>query len=529
MGNTRKKTVYFFAAIFLFTFISSFLIFGMINLKESNCFLTIFWMTGFIVLTINIGYMLVCTLVACFTKETILNSKQINDIPKTAIVYVVRNEHPDVLRKNLTYSFENNFQDNIDLWLLSNSDDDEFIQNEQKVLFELRERFGFNRIGYYQTFKNPLRRKHICIHQWLHEYPCYKYFLVCDADSQLPERSVLKLVGKAEHPANRSIVLFQSKINIHETTTYFNKFLAIGQDMCQRIYSRANQKVFGRAVSYGSGCLIRCKEFKEINVPDWVLSHDIWDTVSLEEKNYHVVFCGDVITYGSFPNNYIEYLKRSQRWIKGTLESLPVCLKADIPAGTRFMVLYPSYMYAIQPLFLLWIMSGFFYNNAMWETMFITQKYAFLGGSFVDLEMGSHMFITMTIVAGHRFVKCRNIKEVALVFVELFSTLLLCLNTIVFDSVSVVKWFFTRKKGMEWVSMKKDPEQKLLLVDVVKSLWPITLFGITCLILGIVYSPLWALFAAPFLCSFILGIPVTYYTSRLCTSKTNFNSVPTKK
>ncbi|MCD6459846.1 glycosyltransferase [bacterium] len=514
MGANKKKTFYFFLAIFLFTFISSLLIFGMINLKESSFFLTIFWMIGFIVLTINIGYMFTCTLIACTTKEPILEEKPVSEIPKTAIVYVVRNEHPEVLRKNLAYSIENNYQDNIDLWLLSNSDDEEFIENEQKVLSELRKKFGNDRIGYFQTFKNHLRRKHICIHQWLNTYRQYKYFLVCDADSQIPQGALLKFVSKAEHPDNRSIVLFQSKINIHEKTTYFNKFLAIGQDICQRIYSRANQKVFGRAVSYGSSCLIRCKEFKEINVPDWVLSHDIWDTVYLEEKNYHVVFCGDVVTYGSFPNNYIEYLKRSQRWIKGTLESLPVCLKKNIPAGTRFMVLYPSYMYAIQPLFLLWIMSGFFYNNTMWKTMFVTQKYAFLGGSFVDLEMGSHMFITMGIVAGHRFVKCRSIKEVALVFVELFSTLLLCLNTIVFDSISVVKWLFTRKKGMQWVSMKKGPEQKLFFIDVVKSLWPITLFGIICLVLGVVYSPLWALFASPFLCSFIFGIPVTYFTSK---------------
>ena len=72
---------------------------------------------------------------------------------------------------------------------------------------------------------------------------------------------------------------------------------------------------------------------------------------------------------------------------------------------------------------------------------------------------------------------------------------------------------------MEWVAMKKDPEQKLLFVDVVRYLWPITLFGITCLILGSIYSPLWALFASPFLCSFIFGIPVTYYTSKRLNSK----------
>ncbi|MDP3981372.1 MAG: glycosyltransferase [Chlamydiota bacterium] len=512
--NTSKKTFYYFSAILFFASFSCYFIFGMIDYSKSHILIALFWMTGFAVLTLNVCYMLVSTLVACFSKPSYLQEQISESIPPTAIIYIVRNEHPEVLKTNLKQSLEKSADANSDLWLLSNSDLDDYVEDEKNIIDALQQQYGKERVAYFQTYQNPLRRKHICIQQWLSQYQHYRYAIVCDADSILPKGSLSQLVAKAEHPDNRDIVLFQSKINIAKGNTYFARFLGHGQDICQRIYAYANQKVFGRGVSYGSGCLIRCAEFRTIDVPDWVLSHDIWDTVLLEEKGYRVVFCPDVVTYGSFPGNYIEYLKRSKRWIKGTLESFPVAMRKNISPGTRFMVVYPVYMYSIQPLFLLWIFSGFFYNPKMWDSLFVVQKYAFLGGSLVDMEMGSHLFVTMSVVAGHRFVKCRNIQEIRSSVMELFATVLLCLNNIIFDSVTVVKWLLVRKKGLAWVSMKKDPNISLSLLEVAKVLWPVSLMGLICLLMGLFYNPLWCLAASPFLCSFILGIPIAYLTGK---------------
>lgn len=419
----------FLSSIFLFAFLSSFWMYGMINFSSSNLFLAVFWMSGFVILTFNVGYMLISSFISFVMKDEPLKEKDLSILPPTAIIYVVRNEEEEVLLNSMYRSFRENFRDSVDLWLLSNSDLEEYVDGEKKVILTLREYFGEERVGYFRTQRNPLRRKHVCIQEWLAAHPEYKYFLVCDADSKLPPDSLLKLVQKAEHPENRDIVIFQSQINIQGATTYFAKFLGYGQDICQRIYARANQKVFGRGVSYGSGCLIRCKEFSEIHVPDWVLSHDIWDTVFLEEKKYQVVFCGDVITFGKFPGNYVECLKRSRRWIMGTLESLGIILRKKIPAGTRFMALYPIYIYLSQPIFFLWIIAGFFLDSKLWDTLFVVQRYALLGANYVDLEMGSHLLVTLFIVTGHRFIKCKNLKEMGMVFLELIVSLLICLNS----------------------------------------------------------------------------------------------------
>lgn len=458
--------------------------------------------------------MLVCSLVSLLVKEHLLEEKSFGTFPKTAIIYVVRNEDATVLFNNLKSTFENNYKENVDLWLLSNSDFQEVKKEENRVIGDLQRIFGKERLGYFSTLCNFLRRKHVCVHEWLHAHEEYKYMMVCDADSVIPSGALEKLVRKGEHPDNSGVVLFQSQINVANKTTYFSGFLGSGQDFCQRIYARANQIVFARGVSYGSGCLIRCKDFREIKVPDWVLSHDIWDTIYLEERGRRVVFCSDVVTYGGFPNNYIDYVKRSERWIKGTLESFQTIIRKKIPVGTRVMVSYPIYMYCAQPIFFLWILSGFFQDVKMWKPLLVAQKYAFLGGSMVDLEMSSQLFITLGIIKLHRFVKCKTMKEIGMVFLDLFASLLLCLNNLVLDSLSVIKWLFVRQKGMAWVPTPKKITDAMGLIPVIKKLWPSTLMGVAGLVLGCLYSPVWTIIASPFLCSFILGIPLAYLTGK---------------
>jgi membrane glycosyltransferase len=509
--NSREKV--FFLCVGGLTALSCFLICGMIDFGESHFLLAVFWLLGFTILTFNVSYMLVCTFISFFLKPDILAERNIANIPKTAIIYVVRNESEDVIRKSLEGSFRNNFLDQVNLWLLSNSDDPAYIEMEKRVIHEFQTMFGLDRVGYFQTYENSLRRKHVCIQQWLKAFPEYRYFLVCDADSILPQDGLIRLIRKAEHPANREIALFQSQINIGERPTYFARLMGHGQDICQRIFARANQKVFGRGVSYGSGSLIRCAEFRDIEVPEWALSHDIWDTLALEEKGYRVAFCSDVITLGSYPANYLEYLKRGQRWIRGTLESFSACRTAKVSAGTRFMAVYPIYMYSVQPLFLLWILSGFFYNANTWESLLVTQKYSFLGGALFDMEMGSHLVMTMTVVSGHRFFKCKNWKELRMSIAELLTSILLCLNNILFDSFVVLKCFLKPERGAPWVAMKKGRPQNLSLREAAKRLWPATLIGVVGWILGLIYNPLWLLAASPFLLSFLLGIPMTYLTS----------------
>jgi membrane glycosyltransferase len=473
-----------------------------------------FWMSGFVLLSLNVSYFVVTLVVWALTNDTQLPEAALTTLPPTAIVYVVRNEPAKVVLGNLAYSLENNLVDHLDAWVLSNSDLDEYLAAEERVIETLRAQFGGRRVRYFRVSRNPLRRKHVCVHEWLVEHPEYQYVLICDADSQLPSGSVWRLVAKAEHPDNADVVLLQSQISVAEQPTPFVRILALTQDICQQLYASVHQRVFNRCVSYGSGHLVRASEFAKLQVPDWVLSHDIWDTVSLEEKGGRVVFCGDVRTLGSFPANYIEYLGRSRRWILGTLESVRFCATRRIPLGTRFMTLYPTYMYLFQPLFTVWIAASVLCDEQPWRPLLFAQKYAVLGASAVDLEMGSHLALTLAIALAPRVLRCTTIGSAARVFGDVVTSILLCLTSILFDSLAVLEFLVAGKKGREWVSMKKGEPEQLQLRVVVRKLWPAAAVGVAGLAGGLLYAPGWTAVAAPFFCAFLLSIPLAYCTGR---------------
>ncbi len=85
----RTSTICHFAALGLFTIVSCYLIFGMINVPQSNKALAVFWMIGFTVLTLNVGYMLVSTIAALVTrKKPFLREAELDTLPNTAIVYL---------------------------------------------------------------------------------------------------------------------------------------------------------------------------------------------------------------------------------------------------------------------------------------------------------------------------------------------------------------------------------------------------------------------------------------------------------
>ena len=509
-----RNALLFLATTALLAGASTYLLCGMLRFSATNLVLAAAWVLGFAILFLNVAYMLVAALVSRGFPERRLAASAGGSSPPTAIVYVVRNEAAAPLFEKMRASFAGNASSQADLWLLSNSDSPPHAAAERRLLSRLRETFDRNRVHLFVPADNPLRRKHTALDRWLAAHPEYDYLVVCDADTLLPPGSVAALVGKAEHPENRGVGLFQSRIHALPGATYFSRWLGGGQEICQKIYASAHQKAFGRGVSFGSGCLIRCRALRQIEVPDWVLSHDIWDTALLEAAGHRVVYAGDVVTYGEFPGTYVEYLKRSRRWILGTLESLAVCRRPGPPLATRLMLLYPSYLYLAQPVFLLWILGGFFLGTGPGQELLPTQRYAFLGAAYVDLEMGSHLVLTLSIVIGHRFAQCRSLGEAWRIVCELTGSVILCLNGVFYTSVSVCEWLVSSLRGREWVPMRKRHEA-LGWRRAATALWPTTGLGLLGLIFGFRYSPDWALVALPFLLSFAASIPVTFWTGQL--------------
>jgi membrane glycosyltransferase len=279
----------------------TFLLARMINWQETNRVISALWIAGFFCMILNLTYTVIMTICSFFIKAQYLPEAHLSHIPKTAILYVIKNE--DIIvkdRMESTLAF--NRDANIDLWLISNSDDVSKINEEQFIVTYLQDRFVGTNIRYYRPHNNPLGRKHVAIRQWISDNDKYEYFIVCDADTVLCPGMLHKLISKAEHPQNKEIMAFQSHMEVEGSVTRFAKYMEPGQNLVEKTFRRVNYHFWGLSPYYGHSALIRGNEFGQLKIPDFVLSHDLWETAAIDAAHSRLALCEDAVSMELLPS-----------------------------------------------------------------------------------------------------------------------------------------------------------------------------------------------------------------------------------
>ncbi len=509
--SVLKHPLFYLGAIFLLTFGMSFVMAGMLVFDGDTFLYTFFWLFCFSFLTFNVNYMLVSSLYHLCLPLPVLAEQPLKNFPATAVIYPVKNEGTG-LYERIRYSLLSNSGLPFDLWLLSDSSDPAAISYEEETLARLRKEFGAQKIRYRRRL-HPFEKKQGNVMSWAHAHPEYATFFICDADTMIPPGTLEKLVRKAGHPENAGIAIFQSSLEIVHAKTYFAKFQAISTRLAQKLYSHVNQAIFKRHVSFGHGCLVRMAPFLQLRLPKGIWSHDIWDMALLDQMGYRTVFCPDGVTYDEVPADYLELLPRNRRWAKGTLQSWPLVFKPGISLATRFYVAYGMYVFIVQPVFFFWMLASFWAASASTGVILKFQRYAFLGGTLVDVELAGMAIFGLAVVFFHKLALCRSFQDFREVVQEILFSTLICLNNVFYQTLDILLLPF-HEKGKGWVPAKKDPFSSIRLRDALKMLWPSTLLGLAGLYFGLNQSPQWAFGAMPFLISFSLIIPLTYATAQ---------------
>ncbi len=474
----------------------------------SSLWIAWLWLSGFSFLIFNVIYMFLASAFYLILKPEPLKESYVPYIPKTAIIYPLKNEEVGMLER-ISYTFGNNNLPGVDLWILSDSDKD-FLETESKLISELRNKFGEGRI-FYRNRPKPTERKQGNVLSWLAEHLYYKYFLVCDADSMAPQGTLLKLIKKAEHPENRDVSLFQTFIKITHAKTRFAKIQSIGARFSQELYFKTLQELFGRQISFGHLCLIRSKDFIRIKIPKGIMSHDIWDTTYLDAMGKRIAFCHDVKTWDEAPANYLEARARDKRWAKGTLQSWPLLFKSGVSPETRLFVFYGIYVYISHLVLFLWLVLNAFLADirATHLLIFKSNNTLFLS-PYMRQELLIGLILTMVAIYGHKFVLLKRFK-LKDILVELVFSTLISLNNVYYQTVDILSLPF---EGLVWKPMKKDPFSTVTFKQVAENLWPTTVLGIAGILYGIKLSNEWVLLSFPLLLSFTLSIPVVYWTAK---------------
>ncbi len=360
---------------------------------------------------------------------------------KAVLVYSVKNEY--AIANKVLISVFNNQESLSEVVIISNSDEDTAIQLEKNILQKITSNYGVK-----SSFFAGRPPKHIALYSWCHSMPDIEYFVTSDADSYYPSNVVQKLLEKAEHYGNQEVAIFQSAIHTFKADTLFNRFLGIGQKLSGRLYAVGFTKIMGQSGYYGSGALIRMKDFlraidviennKFVPVAN-ILSHDVWEAATLVNQGKNIQYLPEIVSFEEFPHTYIDMIKQSGRWLKGTFQSRKMLrifgYKNHLAA--IFLIVFPITMYLTQPIFLFWLILGFL-------RIFFSQT----------INTNVHLIVTggiISLVFAQKFLAVRKLKEVFEVVIEsLFSTIFY-INTPIFNTWGFIQMW----QKMSWVPMPK--------------------------------------------------------------------------
>ncbi len=206
------------------------------------------------------------------------------------------------------------------------------------------------------------------INAWLQRYgPGYEYFVLLDSDSMIPRDWIEECLRYAEHPANRNTAIFQGLINIWNLEWRFTRTLAPIHRLSQDEWERKMANYLDAVLFYGHNALIRTKPVLEAGgFPTEYVSEDFALAVRLADLGHHSRFV-PLQTYEALPENVRGFVKRQNKWTRGSMEFFGFARRAKISWARKVILLevplgHISYLAVITAMFL-----AIYDRNSSWN------------------------------------------------------------------------------------------------------------------------------------------------------------------
>jgi len=208
------------------------------------------------------------------------------------------------------------------------------------------------------------------INFWLSRFgKAYEYFVVLDSDSIVTPSFLESILKYAEHPANRDVAVFETKIvpwNAHRRFPRVISTMAPYRNwILERIANRRNALLSsGHNNLYRISCLIEVGGFDER-----FLSEDVATTLKLLEHGYLCKYV-DIVTYEAEPFHILSYLKRAIRWVNQTIE-LNQHDWRSLPFAARFEMFMMQYRYLVWFWYMIGLLLSFWSRSSSLSAMHI--------------------------------------------------------------------------------------------------------------------------------------------------------------
>ncbi len=158
-----------------------------------------------------------------------------------------------------------------------------------------------------------------------------RFVITLDSDTQLPHDTARRMIETLAHPLNRArfdgagrvqsgYTIIQPRVSPSLPSTSGSPFSRlfsdpVGIDPYTNTVSDVYQDLTGEGSYHGKG-IYDVRAFNRVlsgRFPEaWLLSHDL-----IEGAHVRVGLASDIELYDEFPQDYLSYIKRQHRWIRG--------------------------------------------------------------------------------------------------------------------------------------------------------------------------------------------------------------------
>jgi len=316
----------------------------------------------------------------------------------------------------------------------------------------------------------------------------FRYVITLDADTLLPPGTARQLIGTLAHPLHapqlsedggrvvQGYGILQPRVGVSIQCAGASKFARIfsgkvGVDPYTSAVSDVYQDLFGEGIFTGKGIYdvaifhqVTHKAFPE----NTILSHDL-----IEGLYAGAGLVTDIELVDGYPANYLAYIRRMHRWVRGDWQLLPWLFK-PIPFVSRWKIFDNLRRSLETPALLLLLILAF--------TVFSGEPWIWVG--LISLSLIGPMLLNMISMLFAQGAEKENLGKAMLSMLTQFSlqfSFLPYQAFIMLDAIirSVYRQFFSHRYLLEWETAA-DTEKRFdaSYKTMVCAMWPLIVFAL---------------------------------------------------
>lgn len=292
---------------------------------------------------------------------------------KTAILFCIRNEDVDLVRKNALTVLRDlsgtSHSSQFEAFILSDSFEQDIIGAEEALFNELSDEFDASIKVYYRRRDDNKDFKAGNIREFCTRHgKRFDYALVLDADSVMSANAICRLVQILD--LNPRLGIVQSLVTGLPAASAFARLFQFGMRLGMRSYTLGSAWWQGDCGPYwGHNALIRLKPFIEhcalptlpgngpLSGP--VLSHDQVEAVLMRRAGFEVrVVALEDESWEANPTTLIEFVRRDLRWCLGNMQYFKLLGLKKLKPVSRLQLWLAILMFLSAPAWLGFVVIG---------------------------------------------------------------------------------------------------------------------------------------------------------------------------